>query len=90
MMAELCFYGLAAGLLTKVKVPVIFKVILVQIIGRLARLAAVFAAVTVLDSTAVTISSVWNAVISGLPGIILQLVMIPLIVFWWKNRRQND
>lgn len=90
MMAELCFYGLASGFLAKVKMPVIFKVLLVQVIGRLARLAAVFTAVTVFDNTAVTVSSVWNAVLTGLPGIILQLVLIPLLVFWWQNRRKND
>lgn len=90
MMAELCFYGLASGFLSKVKMPVIFKVLLVQVIGRLARLAAVFTAVTVFDNTGVTVSSVWNAVLTGLPGIILQLVLIPLLVFWWQNRRKND
>lgn len=90
MMVELCFYGLTSGVLTKIKMPVILKVVLAQIIGRLARLAAVFAAVTFFDITSVTVSSVWNAVLTGLPGIILQLVLIPLLVFWWNNRRQND
>lgn len=89
MMVELCFYGLASGVLTKVKMPVILKVVLAQVIGRLARMAAIFAAVTFFDSTSLTVSSVWTAVLTGLPGIILQLVLIPLLVFWWNNRRQN-
>lgn len=90
MMVELCFYGLASGVLTKVKMPVILKVVLAQVIGRLARMAAVFAAVTFFENTSVTVSSVWSAVLTGLPGIILQLVLIPLLVFWWNSRRQND
>ena len=42
MMLELCVYGLAAGLLRNVKLPVVMKVLFAQIAGRIIKASAIF------------------------------------------------
>lgn len=88
MMVELAGYGLAAGLLGKTKMPVIVKLLLAQIVGRAIRAAAVLIAVYGMGSETVAISSIWMAIASGLPGLVLQWCLIPLAVFWLENREK--
>lgn len=78
---ELAAYGLVGGLLSKVKIPVFVKLLMVQLAGRAVRALAVVSAVYGLESQSVQISSVWNMVVSGLPGIILQWALIPLLMY---------
>ena len=86
MMLELAAYGLVAGLLVRVKMHVILKVIAVQIAGRLVRLAAVWFALTFLGAKAPSLVSVWDATVAGLPGILLAWIVIPPIFFWLRKR----
>ena len=89
MMIELAGYGLAAGFLGKTKMPVIVKLLLAQVAGRIIRAAAVFAAVYGMGSEAVTVSSIWMSIATGLPGLALQWCLIPLAVFWLENREKS-
>lgn len=80
MIVELCTYGLMAGYLSQRKMPVIVKVILVQIIGRVARTLAVAIGIGIIGDSNLSIMSVWASAMTGIAGIILQLVTIPVIV----------
>lgn len=84
MMIELGAYGVCAGALRKVKCPTVCKVLLAQIGGRAIRAAATLFAFYVLNST-VQPASVLASIPVGLLGILLQLVLIPLIVYRLKE-----
>ena len=81
IMIELTGYGLAVGMLSKVKMPVFFKLLLAQIAGRTIRAVAVLIAVYGLGSQTPDVAMIWNSVITGLPGILLQWCLIPLLIF---------
>lgn len=80
MMAELCAYGLFAGLLRNVKTPTLAKVVLAQIAGRAVRAAAVLIAVYALGNESVHVAMVWTSVCVGLYGLALQWILLPLMV----------
>lgn len=80
MMLELCVYGLMAGLLRDVKMPIVMKVLLAQIGGRVIRAAAILVAIYGLGSQSVPITSIWMSISTGIFGIVLQLGLIPVIV----------
>lgn len=90
MMIELAVYGLAAGLLRNVQMPTLVKVILVQIAGRLVRAAAIVAGVSLLGVQGIQIPVIWNSILTGLPGLILQWTILPLLVFWISNKAKNE
>ena len=87
MMIELAAYGLFAGLLkdlggidaasVKYMVP---KVLAVQIAGRVVRAIAVLIAFYGLGMQTVAPASILGSVVTGIPGILIQLVLIPVIV----------
>lgn len=84
MMIELCVYGICAGLLRNVKLPVIAKVLIAQIAGRLIRAGAItigFYAFDTIVNPAVALTSISVSLF----GIILQLVIIPLAVYKLKK-----
>lgn len=89
MMIELFGYGLGAGLLRNVKFSLIVKVLAVQIFGRLLRMFACIFAFYVLGNEKMTVLSIWQSIPRVLPGILLQLVFIPLIVYWVENRERK-
>lgn len=78
---ELAAYGFVGGLLSKVKIPVFAKLLLIQIAGRAVRALAVVTAVYGFGSQTVPVSSVWNMVTAGLPGILLQWAIVPLLLY---------
>ncbi len=80
MMIELCVYGICSRLLRNVKLPMIAKVLIAQITGRLIRAGAIAIGFYVFDTT-VNPAVVLTSVTAGLFGIILQLVIIPLAVY---------
>ncbi|MBD5144012.1 MAG: ECF transporter S component [Oscillospiraceae bacterium] len=84
MMIELCIYGLCAGLLKDVKIPAITKVLIAQIAGRLLKAGAITIGFYAFE-TSVNASVILTSIITGLVGIILQLVIIPLVVFKLKE-----
>ncbi len=86
MMLELCVYGLISGLLRNVKMPVIGKVLIVQIAGRAVRAAAILLAVYAFSYTGVQVATIWNSILSGLFGLILQWTFIPLIIYRVENK----
>ncbi len=81
MMIELTGYGLAAGLLSKVNLPVFVKVVIAQFAGRLVRAAALLFAIYAVGNTGISLAQTWNIVLTGLPGILLQWALIPLLLY---------
>ncbi len=80
MMVELAAYGLAAGLLSDIKLPCIVKVLAIQLSGRIIRAIAVLIAVNFFDSP-IAVKTIWMSSVTGIFGIILQLILIPLIMY---------
>lgn len=89
MMMELATYGLVAGLLARHRMPVVWKVLVVQVAGRLARLVAIAVAQFGFGVQDVSLVAVWDAVVTGWPGIALQLCLIPLIIHWLERRHDH-
>ena len=90
MMLELCVYGLAAGLLRNVKLPVIMKVLFAQIAGRAIRAIAIFAAVYGLGSENIPIASIWMSIGTGIYGILLQWALLPVIVHLVERMKNEE
>lgn len=90
MMIELCVYGLVCGILRSNSLSPFLKVLISQVAGRGARALAVVIAFYGFNGMIAPIS-VWNGVKAGVIGIILQLALIPLIVFKVENadRKSN-
>lgn len=89
MMLELAAYGFFAGILKDHKMPAILKVLIVQISGRAVRALAIIASLYIFGNTAFGVSAVYMNIVKGIPGIILQLTLVPLFVFW-VNKHGNE
>lgn len=81
MMAELFGYGLFAGLLRKPRIPTVAKTLLAMLAGRVARMLLCAVFFYLLGNAKVNPMGIWLSVPQCLPGIVLQIVLIPLIVF---------
>lgn len=82
MLVELASYGLSAGLLAKhTRLPVVGTVLASQIAGRLVRGAVVFAAITFFGNETWKLPMIWKIAVTGLPGILFQLALVPLLVY---------
>ena len=90
MMIELCAYGIVSGLLRNIKIPSIAKVLIVQICGRAIRAAAILTAVYALGNDTVKVSVIWNSIAVGLPGLLLQWSLIPLLIFRIENNKGRE
>lgn len=90
MMIELCAYGLFAGVLRNVNIPVVLKVLIAQILGRAVRAIAILIAVYAMGNTSVAVASIWKSVATGIFGIALQLILIPLIIYRVENVTENE
>lgn len=86
MMVELAVYGIVSGLLAEKEMPLILKVLITLVAGRLAKLAVIFLMSNILHVSLLPIGLVSSSIITGLPGIIIQLIAIPLIFFLIKQR----
>ena len=85
MVIELFSYGLFAGLLKNSKIPVTVKVFMVQFIGRAIRALAILFAVYLLDYSGIKASMILESIPKGMFGIVLQLVLIPLMLYRVKT-----
>lgn len=85
MMIELMGYGLVAGLLAKVKMPSIVKLLIAQVGGRALRALALVIGIYAFGSP-MNIAIIWNSIVAGLPGLILQWVIVPLLIFYIEKK----
>ena len=84
---ELAVYGLVAGLMSKTKLPAAVQLTAAMIGGRLARALAVLVSVNLIGGEG-SVIGVWDATVAGLPGIALQLVIIPLLIYRLKGLKK--
>lgn len=89
MIAELAGYGLAAGLLYNVKMPVIGKLLIAQLAGHILKALVILLSANIFDNMAVPTALIWSSVVTGLPGVLLQWSLIPLVMFWVDNRKNS-
>ena len=89
MMIELAGYGIAAGLVANAKMPVFVKLVIAQLAGRALRSIAVLIAFYGFGA-GLPVASIWSSIVVGLPGILLQWAIIPLLMFWIYKKAQKD
>jgi niacin transporter len=87
MMAELFVYGFACGFLS-VRTKRIYPALLSSmVLGRLAYAVSLAIAFYLLNMKETAPAAAWGALIKGLPGILLQIAIIPPVVY--ALRRYN-
>jgi len=90
MMIELGIYGLTAGMLTKTKLPLFVQLLLTQIAGRAARIAAGLISIYLFDNPTLTVASAcWTFITAGAFGILLQWALIPLFTKYLKGIQER-
>lgn len=89
MMIELAIYGAVSGVLANRKLPSIAKLLIAQVAGRAVR-AAVIALCFYLSVSQVNPAIIFTSIKTGLPGIALQWVLVPLIVYLVNKRAENE
>lgn len=91
MMIELCVYGLVTGLFAQKasKVPVILSLLIAQIAGRAVRALAIVIGFYAFSS-AVPVSAIWTSITTGIAGLVLQWVLIPLTMFLIGRKQRRD
>ncbi len=89
MVIELAMYGLISGMLAKTKIPSIAKLFTAQIGGRAIRAVAIIAGFYLLG-TKINPAVIWTSIVAGLPGLILQWLLIPLSIFYIDNKTAHE
>ena len=89
MIIELAMYGLISGLLAEKKLPTIAKLLAAQLGGRAVRAAAILFGYYLLQ-TKIAPSVILTSIYAGLPGLMLQWVIIPLVIFWINSKASNE
>ena len=87
MIVELVAYGAAAGLFYNLLIKlnktlrIYLTLILTMVCGRIAYFAGLVVAVYLLGMKDMSVMAVISAIVLGVPGIIIQIVLIPVIIF---------
>jgi len=87
---ELFAYGLFSGLIRNSKMPVIAMVLVAQVAGRVVRAIAILLAVKVLAVSTVATSVILTSIKTGIAGIVLQLLLIPIIMYAVRKAKKDD
>ena len=90
MMIELCAYGLVTGLMQNNKAPVLAKILTAQLAGRAIRAVALLIAAYGFESTAIPVSVIWSSIGTGLFGLALQWVLLPLFLYRVEHAMSHD
>lgn len=88
MTVELAAYGLLGGLLKNKRLALPIKLAAVQMGGRVAKAAALAAVAGAVGSN-LTPVSVLTATVNGLPGLLLQWLIVPLVFVWVSKRAKS-
>ena len=90
MAGELCTYGLMSGLLyQKVRLPLYPSILISMVSGRVVY-GLIFQALLLANSGSLKALSVTGALAAGIPGIIVQLTVLPAIVFAVEKHSRKD
>ena len=80
MIIELLSYGLLAGFLNYKRVNIYINLIAAQLGGRLIYGLTLFVGGRLLHLNVPAVATIGTAFITGIPGIIMQIVLVPVIV----------
>lgn len=87
MLIELIFYGLTSGLLyKKLKLNIFLSLLLTLIAGRISKSVLIFIALNVLNFKFPPALSTIPLLITGIPGIIIQIILIPTLVILFERK----
>lgn len=89
MIIELFAYGFVSGLLKNVKLNSVLKVISVQLAGRALRAAAIILGAYCFKSV-IPVSIIYTSIVTGVAGILLQLIVIPFSLSGLKKLSKNE
>lgn len=92
MVMELALYGLSIGLLTKKKVKIYLALVVSMISGRIGAGLVVWVLVHGFDFARLPANPavyIWASIVQGLPGIVIQFILIPLVVYYLGKELQD-
>ena len=91
MMLELCAYGALAGVFYKVTKKKVFLTLILAMLGGRIVLGIANTVIFGLSGTAYGFTTfLTSAFVTALPGIVIQLVLIPVILFALKKAKLAD
>ena len=82
---ELIATGALAGVFTKLKMPVILRILLVQVLAKLVRLTA-FEISLYMANGAVSVAVLLSGILTSMPGVALQLVLLTVLIVRKEKR----
>lgn len=85
MVIELAFFGYFAGVFSKTKWNTALKVLAVQVCARAVRIISVLAIALIFANNTGGITATLDAFLIGLPGIALQLILLPVLFRFIKK-----
>ena len=85
MCVELAVYGICTGLISKKKIAVPLKILIAQIAGRIVKLFVAALLTLALGDFALSVGSIAMTFLNGIPGMILQICLIPLLFYVLKG-----
>ncbi len=77
---ELITFGLFAGLLSNKKLNIFLKIVIVQVLSRIVRIAATLISVYIINNSTITAAAILSAIMLAIPGYILQLLVVPYFI----------
>ena len=84
ILIEVVTYGFAAGMFKNANMNVALKVLACQMAGRIVR------AIAILICGTVSSTVIWNSVKVGAIGIVLQLILVPLILYRVEGKKSAE
>ena len=90
MMVELFTYGLVIGLLMKKTDNALLSLVGAQIIGRIAYGLSLVVGIYLLQIPAPALAGFLPGILSGIPGLVIQWLLIPILVHLLKGRIRID
>ncbi len=90
MCIELCVYGLTAGLLANAKMPSVCKLLIAMSAGRIVRAGAIALSIFAFGNETLKPAAMWNNLTVGLPGMLLQICVIPLLLYRIDGAKKNE
>ncbi len=87
---ELTIYGFTSGALKTVNINTIVKILSVQLAGRLAKAFAILGTFYLMGNETIKPTVIWTSIKTGLVGIVLQIILIPIILFSIEKVINNE
>ncbi|MDR1699605.1 MAG: ECF transporter S component [Lachnoclostridium sp.] len=96
MVVEVGIYGMVCGylycsfMLYRKKQGILISLLVAMVVGRLAFALTLFIASNILGLKGLAPIAAWEAVIIGIPGIIIQILLVPAVVYALKRGGITD